>query len=326
MVKIGIPRALLYYQYYPMWKAFLEEMGAETVLSPPTTEPMLTAGSARVVGDTCLPVKVFIGHVLSLADKCDYIFIPAITSVRPKVYNCPKFLGLPETARATVPESPAIIDTHIDINKGEKELWQAIRKLGRLFTHDDSRIRRAVMIARQAHMDYRQLMSSQRLNSVQAMERMSASLQAKHKSSASPPTARHTIAVVGHPYILHDELISHRLVARLEQFQGEVLMPEMVSAEELESAVCGVVGRVYWAFEDELLGAAGHYLGNGVDGVIAVTAFGCGPDSLMLHIVGRQAKLSHTPYTSLVIDEHTADAGMVTRLEAFLDMLHRRKN
>lgn len=97
------------------------------------------------------------------------------------------------------------------------------------------------MVAGQADMEYRRLISSQRLNSVQAIERMSASLQAGHKSSASPSTAQHTIAVVGHPYILHDELVSHRLVARLEQFHGKVLMPEMVGAEELESAVCRAV-------------------------------------------------------------------------------------
>lgn len=31
MIRIGIPRALLYYQYYPMWQTFFEELGAEVV-------------------------------------------------------------------------------------------------------------------------------------------------------------------------------------------------------------------------------------------------------------------------------------------------------
>ena len=77
MMRIGIPRALLYYQYYPMWQTFFEELGAEVVVSPPTTQTMLTEGSARVVADTCLPEKVFLGHILSLVDTCDFIFIPA---------------------------------------------------------------------------------------------------------------------------------------------------------------------------------------------------------------------------------------------------------
>ena len=80
MIRIGIPRALLYYQYFPAWKAFFEELGAEVVVSPPTTQAMLAGGSARVVADTCLPVKVFLGHVLSLVGECDWIFIPAVRS------------------------------------------------------------------------------------------------------------------------------------------------------------------------------------------------------------------------------------------------------
>ena len=99
-MNIGIPRALLYYQYFPMWKTFFKELGAEVVVSHPTTKAMVASGSSRVVADTCLPVKVFLGHVLSLIGKCDYIFIPAIRSVSRKIYNCSKFLGLPDMTRA----------------------------------------------------------------------------------------------------------------------------------------------------------------------------------------------------------------------------------
>ena len=94
MIKVGIPRALLYYEYYPTWQTFFEELGAEIVVSPPTTQAMLAEGCSRVVADTCLPVKVFCGHVLTLVDKCDCIFVPAIRSVKSKVYNCSKLLGL----------------------------------------------------------------------------------------------------------------------------------------------------------------------------------------------------------------------------------------
>ena len=71
---------------------------------------MLSEGSSRVVVDTCLPVKVFLGHVLSLVEECDYIFIPAIRSVKSKIYNCAKFLGLPDMTKAVIPESPPILD------------------------------------------------------------------------------------------------------------------------------------------------------------------------------------------------------------------------
>jgi len=327
MSRIGIPRALLYYQYYPMWKTFFEGLGAEVVVSPPTTQDILSSGSSRVVADTCLPVKVFCGHVLSLVKECDYIFIPAIRSMKRKVYNCSKFLGLPDMTKAVIPESPPILDIDIDINKGKRVLYQAIYKLGRHFAWDPFRVRQAALAAWQAHLDYRKLMSGLRLTPPQAIVKMFglAGVEPKAHSSRSTSTQA-TIALIGHPYLLYDEHINHRLIHRLEQAHTEVLTPEMLTTEELESAVVKLVGRAYWTYEDEVVGAGEHYLESGVDGVIGVMTFGCGPDSLMMDVVHRQAgRLRNTAFMSLTLEEHTAETGVVTRLEAFLDMINRKK-
>lgn len=322
MIKVGIPRALLYYQYYPMWQTFFEELGAEVVVSPPTTQAMLSSGSSRVVADTCLPVKVFCGHVLALVRECDYIFIPAIRSVKRKIYNCSKFLGLPDMTKAVIPES-RILDIDIDINKGTRELYQAIYKLGRRFTWNPLKVRQAAITAWQAHLKYRQLMSSDGLTPPQAIERIANKIET---SPETPAQRQATIAVVGHPYLLYDEHINHRLIHRLEQANYRVLTPEILTTEQVESAIARIVGKPYWTYEEEVIGAGGHYLESGVDGVIGIMAFGCGPDSLMMNMVHRQAiSLRSIPFMSLTVEEHTAEAGVITRLEAFLDMIQRRK-
>ncbi len=327
MIKIGIPKALLYYQYYPMWKTFFEELGAEVVVSLPTTQTMLLEGSSRVVADTCLPVKIFLGHVLSLVEECDYIFIPAVRSVKSKVYNCSKFLGLPDMTKAVIPESPPIIDIDIDVNRGKRNLYQTIYQLGRYFTWSPFKVRRASLAAWQAHLNYQQLMSSQGLTPPQTIEKIYGKPAAESKASSPNPTsAQATIAIIGHSYLLYDEYINHRLIYRLEQAHSRVLTPEMLTTEELESATDRLVGRAHWTYEDEVVGAGAYYLQNGVDGIIGVMTFGCGPDSLMMGIVYRQAaRLRTTAFMSLTLEEHTAEAGMVTRLEAFLDMIYRRK-
>ena len=327
MIKIGIPRALLYFQYYPMWKTFFEELGAEVVVSPPTTQIMMSSGSSRVVADTCLPVKIFCGHVLSLVEECDYIFIPAIRSVKSKVYNCSKFLGLPDMIKAVIPESPPILDIDIDINKGKHELYQAIYKLGRRFTWNPAKVRRAALAAFKAHLNYQQLMLSHGLTPPQAIGKISGTGEVESKPSSSHPTpTQATIAVIGHPYLLYDEHINHRLIHRLEQAGNRVLTPEMLTVEELEAATAELVGKAYWTYEHEVVGAGQHYLESGADGVIGIMTFGCGPDSVMMDMVRRQAaRLRTTPFMSLTVEEHTAEAGIVTRLEAFLDMIHRRE-
>ena len=327
MVRIGIPRALLYYQYYPMWKTFFEELGAEVVVSPPTTQTMLSSGSSRVVAETCLPVKVFLGHVLSLVGECDYIFIPAIRSVKRKVYNCSKFLGLPDMTKAVIPESPPILDMDVDVNKGKRKLYQAIYQLGRHFTWNPFKVRQASIAAWQAYLNYNQLMSSRKLTLPQAIERISGTPEMEPKTHSShSASTRGTIAIIGHPYLLYDEHINYRLIHRLEQSGYKVLTPEMLTTKGLESATVRLVGNAYWTYEAEIVGAGGYYLENGADGVIGIMTFGCGPDSLMMDMVRRHAaRLKATPFMSLTLEEHTAEAGVVTRLEAFLDMMHRRE-
>ncbi|MFC2022367.1 acyl-CoA dehydratase activase-related protein [Chloroflexota bacterium] len=322
MIRIGIPRALLYYQYYPMWKTFFEELGAEVVVSPPTTQAMLAEGAARVVADTCLPVKVFLGHVLYLVEKCDRIFVPAIRSVKNNIYNCSKFLGLPDMTRAVIPESPPILDIDIDVNKGKRKLYQSIYQLGRHFTWNPFKVRQASLAAWQVHLQYQKLMVSHGLTPPEAIEIISG-LQTP---SNYPTSGRATIALIGHPYLLYDEFINHRLIHHLAQAGNRVLTSEVLTTEELESAIARLVSKAYWTYEEEIVGAGGHYLQNGADGVIGIIAFGCGPDSLMMDTVHRQAtRLRNTPFMNLTLEEHTAKAGMVTRLEAFTDMIYRKK-
>ncbi len=321
MTTIGIPRALAYYQYYPMWRTFFAMLGAEVMVSPPTTQKMLADGAARVVADTCLPAKVYLGHVIALADKCDYMFIPVIRSVKHRVYNCAKFLGLPDMTRAVIPECPPILDIDFDINKGSDAVYKAIYNLAKPFSKNKGDIKQAAIGAWEAHLSYRQLMVKERLNPVQAL-----SLMYEKTKPDLPKDYRATIGLIGHHYLLYDELVNHRLVQRLEKAGCRIVTPEMLDPEQLEAATTRLAERSYWTWEEEVVGAGGYYLENQVDGVIGIAAFGCGPDSLMIDTIHRQAtKLRGTPFMNLTLEEHTAEAGVVTRVEAFLDMIFRRR-
>jgi predicted nucleotide-binding protein (sugar kinase/HSP70/actin superfamily) len=332
MATVGIPRSLLYYQFYPMWKTFFEHLGGEVVLSDPTTRTFLSTGSARVVADTCLPVKVYVGHVLSLVDKCDFLFIPSIRSIEENVYNCSKFLGLPDVVKAVVPEAPPILDPDIDINQGKRGLYAAIYALGRHFTWNPVKVKNAAEAAWEAHHAHANIMREEKLPPSQA----AAKLLGEQDSDQTPGAVFHspqsngkrglTIGVIGHPYLIYDAYINHRLLEKLSSLGVEIVTAEHVGEDELNSGVERLVGKPYWTFEDEVVGAGGHYLHSEVDGVVCVVAFGCGPDSVMVDVLQRHAKKqSTTPFMALTIDEHTAETGLITRLEAFVDMISRRK-
>ncbi|MBI4287820.1 MAG: hypothetical protein HY671_05260 [Chloroflexi bacterium] len=323
-VRVGIPRALLYYQYFPMWKTFFETLGAETVVSHTTTKAVLADGASRMVAETCLPVKVFCGHAAALAKDCDYLFIPSIRSMQPRVFNCSKFLALPDMIKATVPEAPPILDTEVDVNQGQRGLCLSVYSLARHFTWNPLRARKATERALEAHRKYRRMMWQKKLGPPQAIAEMdnTAATEARHAASG----LRLKVALVGHPYLIYDDFVNHRLAHRLEALGAEVYTPEMASPRELDAAVSKVEERAYWTYESEVVGAAGYYMEKDVDGIIGLASFGCGPDSLMTDVVehyGRQRRAK--PFMCLTIDEHSGEAGLLTRLEAFLDMLARGK-
>ncbi|MBI5846758.1 MAG: hypothetical protein HZB31_02180 [Nitrospirae bacterium] len=79
--RIGIPRGLLYYSYAESWKLFFSELGCEVITSPETHADILKEGLRHAIGDFCLPVKTFLGHVALLKDNVDLLFIPRYVSV-----------------------------------------------------------------------------------------------------------------------------------------------------------------------------------------------------------------------------------------------------
>lgn len=332
MIRVGLPRALVFYQYFPLWKTFFEHLGAEIVVSGETTKSILAAGSARVVADTCLPTKVFCGHVLSIVDRIDCLFAPSVRSLEPQVYNCSKFLGLPDLIRNVIPECPEVLDIEIDINKGEKALRQQVLSLGRRFTRDVSRIEAAMAAGVEADRRYQEalrrgLFPPQALEAIGVVEgkrapEEEAGCARRGGGRGRPPR----VAVIGHPYNIYDRYVNHDLLGRLHRMGAEVLTAEIAPAGALDRGTRSLVGKTYWTYEDEVVGAAGHYLEADVDGIVCVVSFGCGPDSLMVDVIQRAAKLRRSkPLVLITIDEHTGEAGLVTRLEAFIDMLERRR-
>jgi predicted nucleotide-binding protein (sugar kinase/HSP70/actin superfamily) len=102
------------------------------------------------------------------------------------------------------------------------------------------------------------------------------------------------------------------------------MVPEKLRDEELKR----LPKDIYWNYEQEIAGAilacTRHRL---VDGIIFMISFPCGPDSIIRVLCEQENKaLGNVPMLTLIMDEHTGEGGFLTRIEAFVDMLRRRKN
>lgn len=323
-MNIGIPRALSYYNFYPFWHGFFTDLGINIVLSDPTTKKTLASGSALVVSETCMPVKVYVGHVLNLLDKgVDKIFAPSIQSIAPKIYNCSKLRGLPDLIRNVVKKDFTLIEATLDKSEKKQGLYEFLLEAVEPFGITDiKRIKQASKNGWKV------------LNNFQVMTRSGVPYKTALKNAIADKVIIANqqkaypinIAVISHGYNLYDEKVSMNIFEKLENLDVRAYTAEQLSIEQMQEGISSMNSQLYWANEYEITGAASHYIQeNKIDGVITINAFGCGPDSLMLEKVSRFAKAKSKPLLNLSIDEHTGEAGFVTRIEAFVDMLYRRK-
>ena len=315
-MKIGIPRAMMFYRYYPLWNTFFSELGNEVVVSPPTSKRLVERGVIYAPEDTCLPVKAYMGHVEWLKDKVDAIFVPRLVRLSSRYATCPKFLGLPDLVRADISGLPPILDTTFNARK--ESFARTFLRLGKELGGKRRRVRNAY---KSAVAEYERFRAE--------MKRGTPILKAMGLEDSKEPgpgdDASILIGVVGHPYNLYDTHINVDLFRKLRGMDVRVVTPEMLESSEIEAQLEGLDGAPYWELGREIVGAAIHFLNGNADGVIHLVSFECGPDSLLQSLIEfENQNRQGIPYVPLLLDEHSGEAGLVTRLEAFIDMIVRR--
>ena len=300
---IGIPRALLYYRYGHMWETFFNTLDCEVILSPQTDKKILDEGSLYSVDETCLSSKIFMGHVKWLIGKCDKIFIPRISNFgRDKVF-CTKFCALPDIACATFrSEKIQILSCNIDLKEGYGEA-SAYMELGKQLKKLKPLTFRAYQLARRSE----ELLE----------ERKKDQLVTLLKKDGLK------ILLVGHSYIIHDRYSGKPVFDMLEELGATVIPADIVPKDGAVKSSFELTTTMPWICNRELSGAVWE-LKDKVDGIILMSAFPCGPDSMVNDIIVRRVK--GIPTLTLTIDAQDATAGLETRLESFIDILNFRKD
>ena len=323
-MQIGIPRALSYYNFFPFWYGFFSDLGIEIVLSDPTTKQTMSVGSSLVVPETCLPVKVYVGHILNLLDKgIDKIFVPSIQSIAPKIYNCSKIRGLPDLIRNVIKREFTMVEATLDKSEKKQGLYEFLAETVKPFGITDmEKIKKASKKAWQVYNNFHVMTRS----GFSYKKALKYAIEDKVVIAENTKTYPINIALIAHGYNLYDERVSMKIFDKLEKLDVKVYTADQLTMEQMQEGIKAMHSKLYWANEYEITGAAAHFIKDkNIDGIITINAFGCGPDSLMLERMDRFARKSNKPILNLSIDEQTGEAGFVTRIEAFVDMLYRKK-
>ncbi len=305
-MRAGIPACLSYHYLRPLYRTFLEELGVDVVDSGRTTQGDLGCLSLCPTDEPCISVKVAFAHARRLLEAgVQTLFVPAVVSISDTAYCCPKMMALPAMLRSGLCLEPHQLVSPVIDMKDNPKTWRK------------SWVKAAWALG----------VGSE----VQAMRALDAGIDAWRQSERDavtdiyPVAGEQITAVMGHAYVL-DDVFAEKITG-LARKCGQVVLPRMVSPSDAIRELGSLFdGRKMWTIEGQILGASMHLLRKSlVDRLVLVSAFSCGPSSIIENYIQKEAEDRGIPFLNLAVDEHTGEAGLLTRMEAFLDTPKRAK-
>ncbi|MBI2303524.1 MAG: CoA protein activase [Chloroflexi bacterium] len=147
------------------------------------------------------------------------------------------------------------------------------------------------------------------------------------------------VSLVGEIYVVHEPYINMNIERELSRRRVEVFRSEQLSqwlvlspALILEAAGLGHEARIAHAARPYLEHIHGETVGqtivaerDGFHGVIQLTPFTCTPEVVNQNVLFRLRREHDIPLMTIILDEQTGRSGFLTRLEAFIDLLERRR-
>jgi predicted CoA-substrate-specific enzyme activase len=296
--RIGIPRASTLLDQLPFWAPFFARLGYEVVPSQPSSQATLQAGLRRLPAETCLPIKLAFGHVQELVEAgVDRIFLPSILTQSGDdarySHSCPYVQAVPYMIKASFWAS--LLTPEVHLSRGEEAfvagLAPALSELG-AGRHEIAEAYRDASAAWARF--HRQIIDAGR----EALD-----------------AAGRAIVVIGKPYNILDPYLNLNLLKHLGHLGVTAIPMWFLPIEDVELEEPS--DRLPWHMNRMVLRAVRFCQRDDRLFPVLVSNFGCGPDAFTQMLL--TPMLEGRPSLVLEFDEHRAEAGLITRLEAFLD-------
>lgn len=311
---VGLPLTLTGYSHGPLWQTLMDGLGCRVLFSRPTDMRTRDLAGALVGSEYCFPAKLAHGHVADLLERpqVDWVFLPHVVSeeVPPehtRAFLCPVVCALPAMARSALTVAgkaggDRILRPLVDLRWAEK---RQVKELAKILEEplgvSTGKIRKAWRKALAAQAEYERLCQEEGARTL----------------ASARADGRPVILALGRPYNLHDSGANLDLPLKIAEKGYPVLPSEMAPTDGLKLGP--EFENIYWINGQRLLRAL--IWAREQDDVYPVwfTNFKCGPDSFLLTYA--QRIMGEKPFLILELDEHGADAGYMTRIEAFLDVV-----
>jgi predicted CoA-substrate-specific enzyme activase len=300
-LRVGIPGSLLTNTFYPLYAGFMEDLGFEVVRGVQNG----SGGQEKAGSAFCHPVLQSHSHLQHLVDEgVDWIFSP-------HVRNIPLAEG--DGAYCTCPlvqAEPYVLDSAFKDDVTGK-LVTCVLDLddpGSVKAEFESVGRQLGVPRRKAVRAFDRAWSLFKDHE----ERMLRTGRGFMEGLGEGETA---VVLFGRSYNAFPSQANMGIPGKFASRGYPVVPYDMIPLPE---GYTSPLNRMYWASGQAILQAARYVRATpGLFGVY-ITSFSCGPDSFILEKY--REIMGDKPYLVLELDTHTSDAGLDTRVEAFLDV------
>lgn len=297
-MKIGIPRSLYYYHYKDLWLSFFKRLNIDVVISDKTTKEIMKKGIELSNDEMCIALKNYLGHVVSLKDKCDYVLIPRIDNYGINNQMCTNYMSTYDIIDKILDIPIISYNVSLSDRKTEEkefEKWSYILKKSK------KEIKEAYKYALEDS-----------INKSKYLER---------KNIEKLESKKTKILIVSHPYNIFDEYIGLSIINSLKKYDVEIIYSEYFNKNKTSKLGNVLSSGLYFKYSKEEIGSI-LMCKDKIDGILFLTAFPCALDSLVIPLVLRKVDI---PTLHLLIDEENSMTGIITRLESFIDIIERNK-
>ena len=305
---VGLPRALFTYDFTPLLIGFLNTLGARILLSGKTTTAIMEKASELAYSDSCFPLKLMHGHVESLKDKCDFILYPSAIRIGQKEgdhnqkYSCPLVQSAPFIVRQVLKLGDKMVSPLLDFSLGDAEVITNLTNAASAMGFSRKLSRQAAQAGIDTQNSFYSARKSFGANLLESICRK----------------GQTGVVILSRAYMAQDAGANLGIAEMLANL-GVIPIP--MDFLPLDSVnVDDYSDRPYWAYESKLIAAAVIIAHTPNLYGLMITNFGCGPNSFILPVL--EDIMGNKPMGQLEIDEHAAEAGVVTRVEAFVDTIH----
>lgn len=314
--RVGVPRALMMHDLAPLFTTFLESLGVRPVYSAPTHRTTIEHSLQHAYADSCFPIKLLHGHVAELLDAgAEYILVPNAIRLGAKGgeedqrYACPWVQAAPYIMRSVFNLGDRLLDPIIDLSQGDGRTIESLAEVAQRLGLERDAGREAA----------RKALAAQRRFEASLVERGAALLEQVRSDSEGIG-----VVLMARSYNAQDAGANLGIAAELQRLGVTPIPMDYLPLDSVD--VGAITDRPYWNYERKLLAAARLVAEDRCLFGLFLTNFGCGPNAFIENIV--RDIMGDKPLGEIEVDEHAAEAGIVTRLEALVDTIrsYRRVN